>query len=254
MKARKLEQPALEDGFAVLLRELSLKEIAGLIERTARWVAPETFKLLPVWFPEYWRGARLHNAAWTEARSNTNRLTGQTVPKLEGNGYANLALCLALGIRKRDRPNWSCCHIWGRDDLTFQVNNTVVADPRFYSCVANMVLLPTPLKAFTDSMPEIRMMLRICATNLYGWRCDHDDLAANHEAIQAFTDWSAYPASWPRTRSGRRPPGLVPLNDVIRANAQKRLGRIRSDLKNAGPKYPRVSVLETMRHWSVGLE
>jgi hypothetical protein len=48
----------------------------------------------------------------------------------------------------------------------------------FFSCVGNMVLLPTPLKAFTDTMPEIKSMLRICARNLYGWQCDHESMSA----------------------------------------------------------------------------
>ena len=43
------------DGLAALRAEIGLREIASLIERTARWVAPETFKLLPVWYPEHAR-------------------------------------------------------------------------------------------------------------------------------------------------------------------------------------------------------
>ena len=103
-------------------------------------------------------------------------MTGEKIHKREANIYAAKALDLALGIRSKDKTNWSCCHIWGVDDPKFQKTNTVIADHRFYSCVANMVLLPTPLKAFTDSMPEIKSMLRICSTNLYGWRCDHTDM------------------------------------------------------------------------------
>lgn len=36
------------------------------------------------------------------------------------------------------------------DDASFQFSNVVVMDRRLFSCVGNMVLLPTPLKAFTD--------------------------------------------------------------------------------------------------------
>lgn len=41
----------------------------------------------------------------------------------------------------------------------------MVQDHQFYSCVANMVLLPAPLKAFTDAMPEVKAMLRVCSRN-----------------------------------------------------------------------------------------
>ncbi len=43
------------DGLDAVRAELSLAEIMRLIERTARWVAPETFRLLPVWYPEHSR-------------------------------------------------------------------------------------------------------------------------------------------------------------------------------------------------------
>ena len=64
------------------------------------------------------------------------------------------------------------------DDARYQLSNVIVMDRRFFSCVGNMVLLPTPLKAFTDTMPEIKSMLRICARNLYGWQCDHESMSA----------------------------------------------------------------------------
>jgi len=64
--------------------------------------------------------------------------------KAESNTYGNKAMAIALGIKKKDRPNWSCCHIWGVDDARYQLSNVVVMDCRFYSCVGNMVLLPTP--------------------------------------------------------------------------------------------------------------
>lgn len=157
------------DGLDALRKEIGLREIASLIERTARWVSPDTFKLLPLWYPEYARRAFFYNANWSEPRMNTSRANGSSTHKFEGNTHANDALTLALGLRKKLRPNWSCCHIWGVDDASFQLSNVVVMDRRFFSCVGNMVLLPTPLKAFTDALPEVKAMLRICARNLYGW-------------------------------------------------------------------------------------
>lgn len=243
----------LGDGLDVLTRELSVKQIARLIERTARWVAPETFALLPLWYPEYARNSFFYKKGWSEPRHNTSRATGLSAHKQEGNGYANNALCLALGLKKQQRPNWSCCHIWGRDDPTYQHANTVIADNRFYSCVGNMLLLPTPLKAFTDAVPEIKTMLRVCASHLYGWSCDHPDIGHNRDTILGFADWQSYPRSWPRSSKCPRPRGVMPLNDTIRLNASKRLRQIRSDMELAGPHYPREAVRHALAYWKIVL-
>jgi hypothetical protein len=246
-----LAKRVLPDGLEALGEVLGLGEIMRLIERTARWVSRETFELLPVWFPEHARRGQFYNANWSVPRMNTSRLTGASALKHEGNIHANEALTRALGLRKRDRPNWSCCHIWGVDDAFFQERNEVVQDPRFYSCVANMVLLPTPLKAFTDTMPEVKIMLRICARNLYGRGCEHESLAAAVAAVDAWTDWVVYPGTWPRNPGEAPPPGVMPINDAIRADATKRLERIRYDLAHAGQHYPRDAVRAALTHWGV---
>lgn len=188
----------LPDGLTALREVMELGEVMRLIEKTARWVDPATFQLLPVWYPEYGRRSYFYNADWSQPRHNTNRETGQKVHKQEGNLNANKALTAALGLRSKERPNWSCCHIWGVDDPFFQEANAVVQDRRFFSCVANMVLLPTPLKAFTDAMPEVKAMLRICARHLYGWHCDHGSVADALASIERWTEWDAYPSTWPR--------------------------------------------------------
>jgi hypothetical protein len=38
------------DGLDALRAELDLAQIMRLIERTTRWVAPATYRLLPVWY------------------------------------------------------------------------------------------------------------------------------------------------------------------------------------------------------------
>jgi len=103
----------ISDGLDTLRSVMSLNEIASLIERTARWVSPDTFKLLPLWFPEHARKGSFYKKNWSEPQMNKNRETGNSVHKAEGNRYANEALTLALGLRKKLRPNWSCCHILG---------------------------------------------------------------------------------------------------------------------------------------------
>ena len=58
----------ISDGLEALRSVMSLREIALLIERTARWVSPETFKLLPLWFPEHGRRSPFYKANWSEPK------------------------------------------------------------------------------------------------------------------------------------------------------------------------------------------
>ena len=239
------------DGLDALRCVLSVREIMSLVERTAQWVSPETFKLLPVWFPEHARRGLFYKKNWSEPQMNRSRATGNSIHKSEGNLYAMQALTLALGLRKQQRTNWSCCHMWGVDDASYQRSNTVVQDSRFFSCVGNMILLPSPLKAFTDTMPEVKAMLRICASNLYGWQCDHEELSEGNLILTKWNDWDAYPDSWPRTPNEKRPVNVVETSALIAARAHKRLATIRHDLKNAGSEYPRERVIAALSYWDI---
>lgn len=241
----------LPDGLDELRLHLDLKTIMELIEKTARWADPETFRLLPVWAPQHARKNQLYNANWTVMRENRNQRSGVSTLKIEGNTQANKALTEALDLHVRD--NWSCCHLWGVDDPTYQSHNAVVQDHRFFSCVANMVLLPTPLKAFTDAMPDVKAMLRVCAKNTYGWTCDHESVATSLEQVRAWDVWDVYPASWPRTPGEKLPLGVVPINDRIRNNAKRRKARIGRDLEAAGRHYPREEVRAALKYWSIDL-
>jgi len=245
--------PEVRDGLVVLRSFMNLNDIMSLIEKTARWVDPETFRLLPLWFPEFARRGLFYKSNWSEPQMNKSRATGHSIHKSEGNVNANEALTLALGLKKKLRPNWSCCHIWGIDDASFQSSNVVVMSHRYYSCVGNMVLLPTPLKAFTDAMPEVKAMLRICARNLYGWQCDHANLLATNEALDNWQNWDAYPLSWPRVPMEKLPIGVVPLSPTIQTSAEKRLTAIRHDLISAGQFYPREKVRDALEYWNISL-
>lgn len=243
----------IDDGLDALRKELSLTEIMRLIERTARWVDRETFEYLPVWYPEYARGALFYKTNWSEPQMNTNRVTKLSVHKREGNRYANDALTRALGLRKKDRPNWSCCHVWGVDDGKFGKSNDIVQDPRYYSCIANMLLLPTPLKAFTDAMPEVKVMLRFCVRNYYGWTCNHPAVSGAVDALAAFDDRDAYPASWPRHEGdGRVPRGVSPFSAQIRTDADRMLARLARDRREAGPYYP-ADIQDVLDYWEIAL-
>jgi len=151
------------------------------------------------------------------------------------------------------KKNWSCCHIWGIDDATYQLSNVVAMDRRFFTCVGNMVLLPTPLKAFTDTMPEIEAMLRICARNLYGWQCDHEHLLATNTALDSWTDWESYPESWSRKPHEKLPLDVMALTPAIRASAEKRKAAIRHDLEHAGEHYLRNEVRAALDYWNITL-
>lgn len=248
-----MSNEVLPDGLDALRAELDLAQIMRLIERTARWVDPETFRLLPLWYPEHARRAHFYKGNWSEPQLNKNRQTGHAEHKREGNVHANKALTHALGLRSDDRPNWSCCHIWGVDDAQYQESNAVVQDRRFFSCVANMVLLPTPLKAFTDTMQDVKDMLRICAQSLYGWHCDHECTAEAVARIADWCTWDAYPESWPRKSKASVPLGLAKLDDEIRLSASRRLARVKWDLENSGPHYPREEVRAALAYWKIAL-
>ena len=141
-----------------------------LVCATCKWVDPETFRRLPVWYPEYHRRAPIYDASYTRQYTNTRKTTGEVLNKTEPNIHASKAIRQAMGLPVGWRGyNWTVCHIWGIDDPAFRQSNIIIQDPRYYSCVANMVLLPTPLKALTDSAPEIKHMLRVCAYRIYGW-------------------------------------------------------------------------------------
>lgn len=241
----------LSNGLDALMAELSLADVMRLIERTARWVDPATFDLLPVWYPEVARKAYFYKANWSEPQTNTNRQTRQSVHKQEGNLHANKALTYALGLRSKGREGWSCCHLWGVDDPLYQKTNAVVQDFKFFSCVANMVLLPTPLKAFTDTVPEVKALLRLCARNMYGWQCDHLSQKLTNAVLDAWNDWDIYPQSWPKTRNEPAPIGIMKINGDIRATANRRWQSIQKDLEHAGPYYPRDQVLSVLDYWGL---
>lgn len=222
-----------------------------LIERTSRWVDPKTFEYLKVWYPEHARRGPFYKANWSEPQMNKNRRTGVSVHKSESNEHANMALTRALGLRSDERPNWSCCHIWSVDDALYQVSNSVVQDRGFFSCVANMVLLPTPLKAFTDVTPEVKMMLRVCALHLYGWSCDHEDVADLAKEVAEWSDWNGYPKSWPRPGKASTPLGIAPFSGRIKDAADRRKAAIRRDITSAGPHYPREQVQSVLDYWNI---
>ncbi|MGR3341982.1 MAG: hypothetical protein ACU0DI_01910 [Paracoccaceae bacterium] len=228
------QEPEIGDGLEALNGVINAKEIARLVGELSRWVDPKTFRLLPVWFPDTARMLPSYNAKWTKQLTNLQK------PKFEGNTNANMTLARALGTSTKSRPNWTCCHVWGNDDPTFASDSSEVNDRRYYSCPANMVLLPTHLKAFTDSVPQMKAAMRLAAFHLYGFLPEGRMLPKIEDA----GEW--LPTGWDRGEVI----GIRPTNDRIRHSVQRRYDSILRDLTETPGKYPREQVRSVMRYWS----
>jgi hypothetical protein len=237
---------SLPNGLDEIREELPV--FLQLIERTARWVNPDSFRSLPVWYPECARGSQRYLADWKTIRRNSIR----NVDVKEANIKAGTALRGAIGAKKA--PNWTVCHIWGTDDPKFQKRNDVIQDPRYYSCVGNMVLLPTPLKAFTDSIPEVKFALRVCAFYTYGWICEHDSVDKDAKLIKGGLIPDEYPRTWPRRIVDAPPLGTAPYSDRVKTAIARRKQALRTSLSHRDlPYLPRESILDVLKFWRVSL-
>lgn len=78
--------------------------------------------------------------------------------------------------------------------------------------------------------------------NLYGWSCDHEDVVELAKQVSDWSDWDAYPKSWPRPDKLSKPLSIVPFSQRIKSFANRRKAATRKDLDSAGPYYPRDEV------------
>ena len=125
---------------------------------------------------------------------------------------------------------------------------------RYYSCVGNMVWLPTPLKGFTDAVPEIKLILRHCAFHLYGWACEHPDVADQAREVRRGSVPSHYPTAWPTAERRIEPPGLAPASDRAWKSVEKEKAKIRKSLADTSLEhYPRTEVQKVMEFWKITL-
>ena len=224
-----------------------------IIARTARWVHPQTFRELPVWCPWAARGRPLYEKTWQRRSTNTRRDTGATSEKVEANVVAGKALVAALGVASPKPGNWTVCHIWGYDDEAFASQSSIVRNPRYYSCIGNMVWLPTPLKGFTDALPEIKKMLRTCAFHLYGWACEDESVKEQAESIRGGAIPRGYPEIWPcPDRPELLPPGTAPFTSAIKDEIRKRKVSIRTMLADASlTNFPQEEVRQVLEFWKI---
>jgi hypothetical protein len=221
-----------------------------MIARTARWVHPETFRALPIWCPDTARGRSRYDANWSRVL-----VSRKNVPKVEENIRAATALVEALGVKTPPKPRtWTVCHIWGYDDENFAGKSNVVRDPLYYSCVGNMTWLPTPLKGFTDAVPQIKECLRVCAFHLYSWACEHNDVREAAERVRSGAIPEGYPDVWPTSKRQVLPPGTAPYSDRVKASIQKRKAKFCELLANSGLEYyGHDDVREVLAFWKVVL-
>jgi hypothetical protein len=237
----------LSDGLLEIRHELPL--VMKMIARTARWVHPDTFHALPIWCPDTARGRPRFDAMWSRPL-----VSGRGVPKVEENIRAGNALVEALGVPRPKPKNWTVCHIWGYDDEKFSGPGNVVRDPRFYSCIGNMIWLPTPLKGFTDAVPQIKECLRVCAFQLYGWVCQHDDVRHAADRVRSGAIPESYPEEWPTVTRHALPPGTAKFNDRVRASVERHKAKIRAQLANEKlTHYDHESVRQVLAFWKISL-
>jgi hypothetical protein len=236
------------DGLTEIAHELPL--IMKMIARTSRWVHPETFRALPIWCPYTARGFFRYDARWSHVL-----VSSRGVQKKEENIQAAQALVEALGVGRPKPKNWTVCHIWGYDDERFAGSSRVVQDPRYYSCIGNMTWLPTPLKGFTDAVPEIKECLRVCAFHLYGWACEHEDHRVTAERVRSGKLPESYPEDWPTAERHVQPVGTAPYSERVRNSIARRKTRLRQQLGDTTLEhYGHDAVREVLKSWNVDLD
>jgi hypothetical protein len=117
-----------------------------------------------------------------------------------------------------------------------------------------MVWLPTPLKGFTDSVPIIKDMLRVCAWHLYGWVCEHESVAEPAKRIRSGWLPEGYPQSWPTGVRRILPKGTAPHSQGVIDNIERTKTSIRQKLADQSPNhYPRQEVLDVLAAWNIRL-
>ena len=164
------------DGLMLLLtaEQATGIDLVTLVAAASVWANPAVHSSLiaknplRLWYPRLRR-----------CRKGAGERKGQVIEgvRLDDNTYANFALKDALPLGSRNYINYSVCHIW--PDSCY--------DERCHTCIANLVLIPSPLMSLTDFHAEIRDALKYHSWELYQW-CPPGKLAPSKPA--------RYPQSW----------------------------------------------------------
>jgi hypothetical protein len=158
----------------------------------------------------------------------------------------------ALGGRKVS--GMSVCHVWGYDDKEYKKSDSFTHDPLFYSCVGNMILLPTALKGFTDEMKEVKAVLRYCAFHLYSWPLGLRERLRQSGLWRADDPPIHYPDDWPRSGRAALPSNMAPLSKAVCKMIDKRRNELKAMIETADHRqFPREQVLSVLDAWKINL-
>ena len=117
-----------------------------------------------------------------------------------------------------------------------------------------MVWLPTPLKGFTDAVPEIKKILRICAFHMYGWICEHPDAATEAAKIRNGPVSDEYPKSWPTPERKVLPLGTAPFSSDAAAAVKKRKCELKRMLSDTSlVHFPREEARSVLAFWKIDI-
>jgi hypothetical protein len=126
-----------------------------LVAETGFWANPEVHQRL---MKENGTGAFFPRIR--RYREGAGEVKGQLGDeRLDDNTYANHAIKQAVGIRRDDFTDFQACHIWPQSCY----------DARYYTVLANIVLLPAPLAGLSDHDPDIQAALQFRSYELYDW-------------------------------------------------------------------------------------
>jgi hypothetical protein len=117
-----------------------------------------------------------------------------------------------------------------------------------------MIWLPTPLKGFTDAVPQIKECLRVCAFHLYGWACEHEDVRTVAERVRSGAIPEGYPNDWPTADRRVLPPGTAPCTERVQASIERRKAKLREQIADSALEhYGHDVVRDVLAFWKVQL-
>lgn len=93
-------------------------------------------------------------------------------------------------------PRISCCEPCRTGKPTPQPSSWRGWKTRPWIRLLSGTMLPPSTAAFGAA--RWTSSLRVCALQLYGCSCDHEEMADNDRQVAEWPDWDAYPESWPK--------------------------------------------------------
>ena len=204
-------------------------KLPALVASCGLWAHPRVFqecrKLDPngAWFPNTRR-----------ARKDEKR--GEVVNgiTLDDNSKANQAIKKAVFGSGVMPKRYGACHIWPKSCY----------DPRYHTCIANLVLLPVALASLTDHDPEVIACLKCRSFELYGW---HPDDMPPPERPPGYPDGWLDPSFVSSKMWKDVPVAKWPLVGMSCAHGEQSIddhfitGVLRSIIENFDSHYERVS-------------